>query len=263
MVTHYCWRHWLLLMEVKTRHWDPSIRLRRVPSAWYWCWVVHSNYLSMANCSNWCKVCILTVWTGWKLWICQLTTRIKTPERGLAPGVASCVILIANANCQAHSDEAHFGLRLVCVQVILQLFIKYDENCNMIWLAIRIVDDILCTGVDDDIQSLFTSLVVIQLVTITSRPAKLRFFQMTVLQHDGYTCHWTRLWAELGQQHHRCVHFTQVGFRKACLNAGLYIGFVDQIAFVSQKIWHSGLFFTPSPCSRTKSYLSLICRGGL
>ena len=103
--------------------------------------------------------------------------------------VAGYGLINSNAKWQFVSDNSLLQIGLKCVPEIQQLFVKHDENGNLILLVIKIVDDILATGPDIELRKFVSAFGdIFKLGTIRNGPGKMRYFGMNVLQFDDFSC---------------------------------------------------------------------------
>lgn len=105
--------------------------------------------------------------------------------------VAGYGLFNAGAKWQTVSDEVLLNIQcfgLETVPVIPQLFVRYRDG-NVVLVVINIVDDLSFTGADADLKW-FTEQFSkhFKLGEIQHGPGKLRFFGLSVIQEDDYTC---------------------------------------------------------------------------
>lgn len=94
-----------------------------------------------------------------------------------------------NAKWQVQADHALDSLGIIQSTAIPQLFIHLDSNDVVDMVVIKIVDDILATGTDDDLRLFVTSFGnKFTLGEITNGPGRLRFFGLNIVQHEDLSC---------------------------------------------------------------------------
>lgn len=102
--------------------------------------------------------------------------------------VAGYGLTNAGAKWQRKSDEAMIAIGMQAIPVIPQLFGKFIDG-NLALLAIKIVDDILLTGTDDELawfERAFGG--VFKLGESETGPGRLRFYGLQIEQAEDFSC---------------------------------------------------------------------------
>ena len=100
---------------------------------------------------------------------------------------ASYGLVNANAKFQALADDLLLDLGLSRVIDVPQLFYGKKDGVLTVLMA-KIVDDILITGISDDVTSLLREFNKrLKFGTITHGPGRLRYFGFNIVQYEDYT----------------------------------------------------------------------------
>lgn len=94
----------------------------------------------------------------------------------------------SNAEWKVHFDASILLLFLGTFSCIPQLFIKHNDSGSVMFIIIKIVDDLLAAGLGDELRSFAKHIgEIFTLVTISNDPGRLRFYGLNIMQYDYFT----------------------------------------------------------------------------